>query len=821
MISLRRSHAGARPWGLIRLGDEKSADPSVAGGKAAALGRLLREGFSVPPGFVLPAGSLAPDMAEIPDRARRAIARACAELEGSMAVRSSMVAEDGARYSFAGQLATKLNVQGEEGVLESIRWCVSTASRRRARDYLRQRGGEVDLGAFEMAVLLQRMVPAQAAGVAFSADPATGERCVVIEAVHGLGDAVAGGLVSPARSIVDARGVLVEDRLPQGMDAPPLSPEAILDLAAIVNRIEALMGTPQDVEWAHDGERFWILQARAITNLTGKPIYSNKLLGDMSPGLVKPLLWSTNTLGMARNVFGRIFREILGPTDIDYGRLITRIHSRVYANVTLHREILRRAGLPPNLFEFLARDERASWRRPRFTPRLARSGVRLLRLVVRHSRAAREVEPFLARQDRELEEYRNADWTQRTLEQQIVAVDRLLALHARGQWAILVCGMNMMIRNRILVRICRRHAPDIAPTDLIRGLVDRRALEPQSELRRLSLLARKLPTHSLALLEAGDDAAVRAELSKIESGRNLLAATEEFIRRFGFLSVNAIDFTLPPWAENREWIWSSIGRLARHEAHCAPLPVEEIRARARESVRRRLGPIQRLRFDRLLRGTIEAIDLRERTSLILSADAYQTRRLFLAIGERLVARGDLDDRDGIFFLEIDELRRLVAGRLEGPPARARIAARRSEEEVDRALEPPETICGEWVPSDRTGRRDEEGDLLSGIGSSTGVRVGRARIVMDPMHAPNDLSDADILIVPFTDVGWTPLLAVVGGIVSEKGGQLSHSSIIAREYGLPAVVGVAQATRRIREGERIEIDGGRGRIRRLDAEKEAR
>jgi phosphoenolpyruvate synthase/pyruvate phosphate dikinase len=173
------------------------------------------------------------------------------------------------------------------------------------------------------------MVNAEAAGVAFSADPTTGQRCVVIEAVPGLGDALVHGLVEPDCYQVDARGVLakidsVDNR------TPVLREEQVLHLAGLVQDVARRAQGPQDIEWAWDGIDFCLLQCRPITSLVGKKIYSNKMVSDMSPGLVKPLVYSTKTLGMAENVFGRMFTELIGPNDVDFSHLAKRIHSRIY-----------------------------------------------------------------------------------------------------------------------------------------------------------------------------------------------------------------------------------------------------------------------------------------------------------------------------------------------------------------------------------------------------------------------------------------------------------------------------------------------------------
>jgi pyruvate,water dikinase len=220
--------------------------------------------------------------------------------------------------------------------------------------------------------------------------------------------------------------------------------------------------------------------------------------------------------------------------------------------------------------------------------------------------------------------------------------------------------------------------------------------------------------------------------------------------------------------------------------------------------------LHRVLFDRLLASTITYIDLRERTSLLMSEDSYQMRRIFLAMADHFVARGDLDRRTDVFYLFYPEVRRLAEGELDGDTARQLVTARRAEMEADAEVELPETVCGDVAPSRRTPPPQGQ-EYLVGISGSSGVARGYVRIVFDPAEVPARLTPDDILVVPFTDVGWTPLFPGIGGIVAETGGQLSHTSIVAREYGLPAVVSVKQATHLLTEGQAITVDGDAGRV----------
>lgn len=811
-----------------------------AGGKGANLARLCRLGFNVPPGFIVTAPTFhhflscldipilsqrrdwnLPDLERIrefllacpfPDHLARPILHAYKSLPGPCAVRSSMVGEDTPTASFAGQLDSTLNITSPTALLAAIQRCWASLFYWHLLRYLEQQelASPPLIQHLAIAVIVQQMVQAEAAGVAFSANPLSGEPCVIIEAVHGLGDALVQGRAIPHRYVVDPRGVLTEQTGPPE-SPPPLNEAQALHLAATVRRVATAMKAPQDVEWAWDGQTLYLLQTRPITSLVGRRIYSSKIVSEMSPGLVKPLLWSTNTVTMAQNVFGRIFTELIGPSEVDFSHLVRRIHSRVYADITLFSELFERVGLPVNFFEMLARDERAQRRHPSLTGTSLRALVRLLRFAWRHARPADEISAFIERHRRELEPYRRADWSSAPPHELLARYEELANLHRETQWFVFIGPINMMIRNRLLDRLVRQHAPKVIPSDLIRGLVGLKALEPNQELRRLAAQARSLGDQALTLLTEGDDPTIRTILSRSEDGRALVQEMDRFLERYGFLSASGTDFSTPPWRETPTLIWHAIGRIAANPEEPAHEKAEAIRAAAQKRVRSHIPWAQRWLFDRLLNSTTTYIDLRERTSLLMSEDSYQMRRIFLVLAEHLVAIGALRTRDDIFLLTYEEIRRLVEGTLPPEAVRQQVIAREAELEADAGFEAPEIICGEPTVPTTPVLPVHDQECLVGISGSSGLAQGPARIVLDPTRTPADLNRSDILVVPFTDVGWTPLFCGIGGIVAETGGQLSHTAIVAREYGLPAVVSVKKATQLIRDGQWITVDGYHGKV----------
>ena len=860
---------------VIPLSKRKASDPSVAGGKGAGLARLTRAGYPVPPGFVITTAAFREPLDSalaiveqtgriagreaarrfcldwaMPEKLRCAILDAYRRLgAGPVAVRSSMVGEDASAASFAGQLESVLDVSGDAALLDAVRRVLASAFGDRLWAYLRQTGPASPAAAapfaapvaapdhppaspllpqtsselppaprgttfppLALAVVVQSMVQAEVSGVAFSVDPVTCRPGVVIEAAPGLGEALVQGRARPDRYRLDPRGEL-DEAVPVRPGAPLLDETRARALGALVHDIAAFAEEPQDVEWALADGRFHILQARPISSIAGKPIYSRRMVSDMAPGLVKPLVWSAKYAPIVQNVFAPAFERIAGRTGIDYSVMSARLYSRVYMNISVFGELFRRLGLPPNLFYVMAREDKAARVKVRFRIRMVPAVVRLARFVWRESRIGRRVGPFLESQNARLDEFRRTDWAALTPEALVGRFRRLKEIHGATQWHIIIVSANMLIRSRMLAKMIVRRWPGTDPRDVIKGYGRRSSLAPFEEIKKLADEARHLGPGLVERLAGEDGSARTAALRDSERGRALLEGFERFMGRYGHLSANGSDFSEVPWIENPRLVWKTIARLALASDSPSPDAAEAHRNEVLGLVRTGFGPFRRRLFDRLHASTVRFIDWRERVSLLMTEDSYQMRRCSLALGAKLADCGALTEPADIFFLYEDELERagtLGSGPDQGGTAAQRVAERKAELAEHESLDPPDTLCGGELP--HLASPTAEGlAYLTGIGASAGVRKGRARIVHDPALEGGGLGAEDILIVPFTDVGWLPILSGIGGIVAESGGQLSHTSIIAREFGIPAVVSVGNATRLIRDGQAVMVDGTAGRV----------
>jgi pyruvate,water dikinase len=285
---------------------------------------------------------------------------------------------------------------------------------------------------------------------------------------------------------------------------------------------------------------------------------------------------------------------------------------------------------------------------------------------------------------------------------------------------------------------------------------------------------------------------------------------DDFLQRFGFLSPNGSDFSEIPWIENPIIVWRSIGRLASLPASPVAKNVEHIRNENINRIRKNLSIPRRLLFNRILKSTTQYIQLREQTSFLMSEETYLMRCLLLAQARYLVSERKIAQDSDIFYLYYDELNQLIGDEMKAETAHKCIKERQLELAEDAKIDLPVTITGTQIP-ERKPPDHIEVDYLSGISVSTGKIQGYARVIKDPTEFEGALSKRDILIIPFTDVGWTPLFPGVGGIVAETGGLLSHTAIIAREYAIPAVVSINKATDIIKDGQPLIVDGDTGRV----------
>jgi rifampicin phosphotransferase len=817
-----------------------ATDVAYAGGKGATLARLFQAGLPVPPGCVLSPEAYAaflaaqhvsptssPDvilqalcMASLPAAlevdVRVALAAVPAAPHG-WAVRSSAVSEDHAITSYAGVYESFLEVPDDE-LWTYIQACWTSWWSERAVTYRRQ-VGETDVTP-RMAVVLQHMVPARCAGVAFTAEPIHGDRTrMVINAAPGLGVAVVSGVVRPEQYTLaktpDLR--LFETRLLHPNGPPLLPPEVVLELGALCQRLETFCGSPQDIEWAWDGAACWIVQSRPITTLGDvalngtADVWGNANLKDVIPGQVSPCTWSLmqpQLEGAMRQQYARA--GYLVPPERP---LLRRFWGRPYFNISLFNEAgYALYGATPDLQAASLGGMVPPGAPPPASPSLWQR-LRWLRNIVRFVKiancAAKGVPTqFALVQQRWREERQNLPSLDRAallekLEHHAEVTQPFLELHLHLTWAM--SGHFSALRDMV-ARAVPQTTPASLAAELVTGIGDMSSAEHSYRLWELSRLARQSP-QVIAFLAEGKWDTWQQELA----GTAFAKAWQEFLEAFGHRAVYEVEMANPRWREQPDYLFEVLAMYASLPQDRAPFdPEEQARRRqaAKQEICRLLTPWRRIWFGATLRRTQAFSRLRENSKSHLVQLIDIGRLMTLRAAHFLMQDGLLEDAEAIFYLRIEEVRTALRGAMPVETVRHLIAQRRLERQRDASRHLPDLFVGErplYAESLPT-----QGTVLTGLPSSPGRVTGIARVLYSPQEGTR-LQPGEILVAPSTDPGWTPLFLLASGLVMETGGYLSHGAIVAREYGIPAVLNIPLATQRIPDGSSILLDGAQGMV----------
>lgn len=840
---------------LTWLRDPESLDPARAGGKGANLAVLLNAGMPVPDGFVVPtsayldfvrhhhldslirdelscltAGSQTADdvsrrlrkafaAAPISDALRAEIADAYrASAMQTVAVRSSATAEDLPDASFAGQQDTVTDVAGVDDLCEAVRRCWSSMWTARAITYRNRH--EIAHERIAVAVVVQPMIEAEVAGVLFTADPVSGRRNrVVVEAAAGPGEDVVSGAVTPDRWVVDgcSRDVL------SAPDLPVLELSQLTALVALGVRAAELLGGPQDVEWVISGGRCWLLQSRPITSLFPLPspaapglrVYIPALL--VAQGITEPLTPAGNAFFQSL-IAGWISYLTTGSVVVEASppRWLPVLAGRVYIDITL---LLQYPRLAARLVENFALKEPtgsatlrdwlhgnagrlARGRRLPVPLKMARCAPAMLaRLAVAIAAPARTRRRVIAAVDRELRELEVQAAASTPAAAQLDFVSRVVPLRT---CELVVAELPLAYAEQLVrigaERLVSRWLGDEADMDALRRWLPQ---DPTVAMgRELARIAR-------------DSAATGEEISPGARG------IQNFLETYGHRAPDReIDLGLPRLADDPMFVVEMIRAYTRAGTEvfdrfdAGGAAAADAADTLVAAVRHRKGRLRAALLRTVLDRHSELGGMRERPKFDMVRGIALARRILHGLGARLVAADLLAAPDDVFYLDSTELHMAVGG--EARDLRTHVMENRHQfaRELKRRAIPRVLVSdGEAVYGPGTDDGGSQGDVLIGTAVSPGVCEGVVRILDSPVGA--ELQEGEVLVASSTDPGWTPLFLLAGAVVMEVGGVISHGAVVAREYGVPAVAGVAHATTRLRSGQRIRVDGNNGTVSLID------
>ena len=781
----------------------------------------------------------------------------------AVAVRSSATAEDLPFASFAGQQDSFLNISGADAVVESARRCWASLWTERAVAYRSANAiSHRDAG---LAVVVQDLVAATTAGVLFTANPVTGTRTeTVIDASAGPGQAVVSGSVNPDHFVVDTATGRILLRSPDGTTArrrPSLDDARIRELTALGDTVQRLFGAPQDVEWVIDAAgKIWVTQSRPITTLyplpdpaAAEPLGAESgaaaeprvyLCGTLLQGLTRPLTpMGLYVLGSMRNGKGPWLYVNPGlRMYVDMTPMVRNKYGRRY----LLRILPLADGRSGAVFPALLDDPRFGVReRPRRTARAGGAGTPAPAKTGMGPAAARSTDNMAnlalivrvipsmlraaVRPSAEL--HRAFDYGKR-LEAQLVLpepatafgrLDHVVRILARTTDELIPATLPGPSVGYLLLAAARRLLRGIAePRELeavLRGLPNNVTTEMDLELWQLAVTIRAHDASREVFLAHGP-----GELAAMYAAGALPAVAQTglhgFLDRYGHRAVAEIDLGMPRWSEKPDHILGMISnylhvedpeqapdrQFARAEEH-AEARIRSLveRTRVRSRIRARA-------VEFCLRRTRELSGLRELPKFYIILTLAEMRRQLKVVGAELARSGAIAAVDDVFFLEFDEVR---VG-LRGADLRGVVADRRRLYDVElRRRRIPRVLLSDGTDVEAAVMaKSPASDALTGTPASAGSATGTVRVILDPVGA--HLEPGEILVAPSTDPGWTPLFMTAGALVMEMGGVISHGAVVAREYGIPAVVGVSDATTRLRTGETVTVDGSAGTVRQVDA-----
>jgi rifampicin phosphotransferase len=769
----------------------------------------------------------------IPDDLAAAITGAVVRLgeRNAYAVRSSATAEDLPTTSFAGQQDTYLNVVGSASILEHVSRCWASLFTERAVTY-RLRNG-IDHRKVRMAVVVQQMVFPQTAGILFTADPVTGNRKVVsIEASFGLGEALVSGLVNAdvykvrddevvAKTIgtkqlaihaSPAGGTREESIATERQEQPTLTDAQVVRLAQLGRRIEAHFGRPQDIEWCLVDEDFQIVQSRPITTLFPIPsaddqenhVYVSVGHQQMMTDPMKPLglsVWQLTTPRPMAEAGGRLF--------VDVTQILASPASRANLLGALGKSdpligdalqtILDRGDFIPSL-----PDAGPAWAPPGGGSAQLETDPAIVTALIANSQ---DVIATLKHDIRQKSGSALLDFILTHIQEM-----KRVTFDPKSMQAIMA-GMEAAwwLNDHMAAWLGIQNAADTLTQSVPNNVTSEMGLA----LMDVADVIRPYP-EVVAFLQHVEDEDFLNELPNVAGGREARDAILNWLDKYGMRGVGEIDITRPRWSERPTMLVPIVlGHVENFEPGAAERRFEQGKQEARKKEEELLERVRALpdgarhaeETKRMIDRVRTFAGYREYPKYGMVSRYFVYKQALMEEAKRLVQAGVLREREDIFYLRFQELQDVVRTNLVDD----QLIHRRKEAFMSyQSLTPPRVLTsdGEAVAG-RYRRDDLPAGALVGLAVSAGTVEGRARVILDMAKA--DLEAGDILVTAYTDPSWTPLFVTIKGLVTEVGGLMTHGAVIAREYGLPAVVGVENATRLIRDGQRIRVHGTDGYV----------
>ncbi len=832
---------------IKRFSEINEDDLLLVGGKGLNLGKLARAGFHVPSGFCITTDVYRRSIENLSEQNVRNVTEVTLETElvesiqkareelqtDTVAVRSSATAEDLETASFAGQQDTFLNVHSDE-LLDAIKGCWASLWSERAIAYRRTQGiSDEDLA---MAVVIQEMCQADVSGVLFTVSPFN-ENVSIVEANWGLGESVVSGDITPdsfqisretgeilQRTVTTKREMItssgVSEVSTEQQDIPSLTDTQLEDLVQLGLQVERTYGQPMDIEWALSDEQFVLLQARSITthpqqqineeeiaklqeyeiqalNTLADPqgtIWSHHNLAEVLPAPL-PMTWELMRRFMSgTGGLGKAYRDLgfFPSKRVDRLGILDLICGRIYVNLNRESELFFEGY--PLVHDFSAlkqQPQKAMYAQAALNIKHSTPAFwfKLPLYIIRMTKAELRLRKFRSSFDEELTsqvfpQFQDEVQTEQNLSYTKLSDEDLVTKFE--EW-------------------CEKTLNDFAPKALIATVLAAFSLQRlETSLQKCidETAAKNLASRLISGGSGNLTVETNERLRQVGTGDISLS---EFLNAYGHRAVNEFELAQPRWREDTEYIEQIITSLSqqsdvdnsqtytrqidqRNEAEKELNAILEKKAGLRKQIESELDFTRRY------------MPFRESAKFYLMLGYEQMRRALVELDKRFQLN------DGIFYLVPDELSQLISG----DDLSDVITERKTQRELLLQISLPDVIFSDSLDEIGASLSTEISDTYAGVGVSAGVAKGKARVLLRPTDMQPDERDY-ILVCPSTDPAWTPLFLHAAGLVMERGGLLSHGAVVAREYGVPAVANIPNATDNIVDGQIIQIDGNKGTV----------
>lgn len=749
--------------GILSLNE--SLNPLQVGAKAANLALLKKWGYDVPDGWVIKAGD---DIAKVTQFLQPSPSH-------PLVVRSSALDEDSLNASAAGIYDSFLNISDTATLQQAIINCLSSYNSSIAINY-RQSRQKKDQG---IAVIIQQQINGIFSGVAFSRDPVNQlQDCVCIETVEGMGLQLVSGEVTPRQYKVN-----FPDETLEGEESEKIPNDILITIAKIAREIENLCNRiPQDIEWTYDGDKIWLLQTRPITTL--QPLWTRKIAAEVIPGVIRSLTWSINQ-PLTCGVWGEIFTIVLGKKakNLDFSQTATLHYHRAYFNATLLGDIFLLMGLPPESLEFLTRGSK-------FTkPPLMATVKNLFGLWRLFQRELKLETDFIRDNDRYfapiLDELKEINPDNLSSQELLNRVNHILEHLKRATYYSIFSPLSYALRQAIL-----KVSPDDLDNDNIPEIASLNALKTIAIDTRKLIYKSAFPT-----LNFDNYPAFFAYLAESTEGECVLNRLDKWLEKYGYLSEVATDISIPRWQEDSREMKVLFTKFVGENS------ISSITNKKINNVTWQIKAVQK------------RLNLKGKVTEIYSQLLAQLRYSFLTLEKKWLQETILTKEGDIFFLNLEEITNYIQQKTSAINLRELIQQRQFQWQESKKIttipyliygkSPNISLLSKYSPISSTSR-------FTGIGASAGIIEGKIKIVSNLAQAHN-INPETIIVVPYTDSGWTTILAQAGGIIAEVGGKLSHGAIIAREYEIPAVMDINHATEIFKDGQLVRLNGSQGTV----------